>query len=191
MRITIDPGHGGHDSGAVGPTGLHEAAVVLQIGLALEARLLAAGHIVQMTRRDDRFVELDARATMSNKFDSDLFVALHCNAAASRDAKGYEVWTTPGQTRADGLATDLFIALGRAFPGEEGRKDLADGDPDRESRFRVLTQTWAPAVLVEFGFISHPATEAKMRTQPWRDAAVRGVLEGIAGWSGGRKAVAV
>lgn len=182
MRITVDPGHGGTDPGAVGPNKLTEASITLDIALRLERLLVAAGHVVKLTRTTDVFVELDQRAHIANMFDSDALISLHINAATNPAARGYEVWTTRGQTRADLLANTIFGGLAQAFPGEPGRRDLSDGDNDKEADYKVLRLTRAPAVLVEFGFISHPTSEAAMQSPSWREAAAGAVSVGLHRW---------
>ena len=183
MRIFLDPGHGGNDPGAVGPTGLRESSVALDVARALE-RLLAAGiHTVDLSRDDDATaLDLDTRARRSNAWGADLFVSIHCNAATNRAARGIETWTTRGQTAADPVADHLLFHLGRAFPGLPLRRDLLDGDGDKEKDYRVLVETAAPAVLVELGFISHPETEAAMRSPSWISAAAGGLAAGIHAW---------
>lgn len=178
MRIWIDAGHGGKDPGCIGPTGLREAPLALQVALRLERLLRAGGHIVGMSRTEDTFVELSERVRLANAFDTDLFISLHFNAAANPKADGYEVWTTPGQTHSDRFASVLFPCIGSVCPGP-GRKDLTDGDPDRESPFYVLKHTRAPAVLIEFGFLSHPETEREFMKIGTADKLAMGVAHGI------------
>lgn len=64
-------------------------------------------------------------------------------------ARGWEAWTSAGQTKADKLADSLYAAAGRLLPGVKIRKDMTDGDPDKESRFYILKHTKCPAVLTE------------------------------------------
>lgn len=93
--IIIDPGHGGENSGAVGPRGTKEKDVVLDIGLRLE-KLLNNSQIpdlkVYMTREDDHFVPLEQRALFANQKGGDLFVSIHANAARRRAASGTEIY---------------------------------------------------------------------------------------------------
>lgn len=175
-KIVIDAGHGGHDSGAVGATGLKECDITLDLALRLKALLPCD---VLLTRTDNQFVALGARAEMANKWDADFFVSLHCNAAVNSEANGYEIWTSPGQTASDPIATVVFNSLKTSFPREHGRSDMQDGDPDREENFQVLRETACPAILVEMGFISYPATESQMRMPEWRDAMAQAIANGI------------
>ncbi|RII27975.1 MAG: N-acetylmuramoyl-L-alanine amidase [Geobacter sp.] len=92
-RIVVDPGHGGHDPGALGAGGTKEKDVVLQIGLKL-ARLLRddLGVDVVMTRSTDEFIELQERTAIANKVGADLFVSIHANAALNRNVSGIETY---------------------------------------------------------------------------------------------------
>lgn len=183
MKIFLDPGHGGKDPGAVGPTGLRESSVALGVAERLTRFLASAGHDVEISRADDAtFVELEERAAHANRWGADLFVSIHCNASHDPAVRGFEVWTTPGQTEADKLAQSVFMNVGRAFPGEPGRKDTSDGDSDKEKKFYVLAHTKAPAILVETGFISHPETEAAMRSLTWMSGAAAAIAAGIIDW---------
>jgi N-acetylmuramoyl-L-alanine amidase len=92
-RIVIDPGHGGHDPGAVGPSGLQEKDVVLSVGLRLRDLLRdELGLDVVMTRSTDVFIPLEERTAIANKVNADLFLSVHANAAANRNAAGIETY---------------------------------------------------------------------------------------------------
>ena len=92
-RIVVDPGHGGHDPGAIGPNGLQEKEVVLAIGLKLRDLLKGElGLDVVMTRSTDVFIPLEERTAIANKVNADLFVSVHANAASNRNASGIETY---------------------------------------------------------------------------------------------------
>jgi N-acetylmuramoyl-L-alanine amidase len=92
-RIVIDPGHGGHDTGTIGPTGLSEKDVVLDVGLRLRKLLeRKAGCEVVMTRSDDTFIPLEERTAIANAKAADLFVSIHANASSDRSARGIETY---------------------------------------------------------------------------------------------------
>ncbi len=92
-RIVVDPGHGGHDPGAVGPSGVQEKDVVLAIGLKLRALLKEElGLDVVMTRSTDVFIPLEERTAIANKVNADLFLSVHANAAPNRSAAGIETY---------------------------------------------------------------------------------------------------
>ncbi len=91
--IVIDPGHGGRDPGAIGPTGLREKDVVLKIAKKVAARLKKdLGVRVLLTRDKDRYVSLEQRAEIANKAHADLFISIHVNASPNRRAYGIETF---------------------------------------------------------------------------------------------------
>jgi N-acetylmuramoyl-L-alanine amidase len=92
-RVIIDAGHGGHDTGAIGPTGVREKDVALAVVLKLKDKLQALGLEVVLTRDDDTFVALDQRTRIANKEHGDLFISIHCNAAPSKNLRGVETYT--------------------------------------------------------------------------------------------------
>lgn len=185
----IDPGHVGHDSGAVGPTGVQERDITLPVARKV-ADILRAGMEVRLTREDDRArgltlnADLTDRADAANDWGADIFVSIHCNSAENRTAHGCEVWTSRGQTGADALAEAIIKALEAEFPDMAMRKDLTDGDSDKEARFAVLTRTRMPACLVELAFISNPTEEALLESPAYQDRAARAIAEGIAEYLG-------
>ncbi|HSW61938.1 MAG TPA: N-acetylmuramoyl-L-alanine amidase [Dissulfurispiraceae bacterium] len=93
-RIVIDAGHGGHDPGAVGKSGLYEKDVVLDIALQVKSVLLKQypGYDVLLTREKDLFIPLDERAAIANRGKADLFVSIHANASTNRKARGIETY---------------------------------------------------------------------------------------------------
>ena len=91
-RIVIDPGHGGHDPGAMGK-GVTEAELVLDIALRLEKLLQKAeGVEVILTRRTDEFIPLPERTAIANREGADLFLSIHANASANGQARGVETY---------------------------------------------------------------------------------------------------
>ena len=92
-KIVIDPGHGGHDTGTVGPNGLAEKDLVLEVakrlGKLLEARL---GAEVVYTRRDDTFIPLETRTAIANQERADLFISIHANSSNDPAARGVETY---------------------------------------------------------------------------------------------------
>jgi N-acetylmuramoyl-L-alanine amidase len=92
-KIVIDPGHGGHDTGTIGPNGLEEKDLVLDVGRRLgkllETRL---GAEVVYTRKDDTFIPLETRTAVANQARADLFVSIHANSSRDADARGVETY---------------------------------------------------------------------------------------------------
>ncbi len=92
-KIVIDAGHGGHDTGTIGPNGLLEKDVVLDVakrlGRLLESRL---GAEVIYTRQDDTFIPLETRTAIANRERADLFISIHANSSRDADARGVETY---------------------------------------------------------------------------------------------------
>ena len=92
-KIVIDPGHGGHDTGTIGPNGLEEKDLVLEVGRRLgkllETRL---GAEVVYTRKDDTFIPLETRTAIANQQRADLFISIHANSSHDPDARGVETY---------------------------------------------------------------------------------------------------
>jgi N-acetylmuramoyl-L-alanine amidase len=119
-RVVLDPGHGGADPGAIGPTGLREKEVTLSIA-KLAAPLIARdlGAEVRLTRGADVFVDLEQRTAAANAFEADAFVSIHCNAAEARGRRGLEIYVL--DTARDDLAR-------RVATRENGGASAGDGE---------------------------------------------------------------
>ncbi len=92
-KVVIDPGHGGHDVGCTGATGLLEKDVVLDIGKRLGVLIEEGlGSEVIFTRKDDTFVVLDQRPVIANQNRADLYISIHANASAAKTASGVETY---------------------------------------------------------------------------------------------------
>lgn len=179
MKICLNPGHGGHDSGAVGPTGLKESEANLDIVRYLRRGLIDQGAEVLCTRSDDAFVSLQGCCDLANEFDAEVFVSVHCNAFSNPSAHGYEVWTSVGLTDADDIAEELFHSIGGAFPGLTPRADQTDGDSDKEAGFAVLVGTNMPAVLIECAFISNLIEERWLNDIGWKMRMAGAIVSGL------------
>jgi N-acetylmuramoyl-L-alanine amidase len=193
-KVCIDPGHGGYDPGAVGPTGLREKDVALAIALKTGELLKAAGVEVSYTRTSDMVSwpanvnqDLAARTQIANRSGADIFVSVHCNSSVNPSAQGMEIYTTPGQGRADKLADNIVQAWTEEVPLMAIRKDMSDGDSDKEVNFYVLRNTTMPAVLVETAFISNPQEEAMLKTDAFQVAAAQAIANGVLDYFGIKK----
>jgi N-acetylmuramoyl-L-alanine amidase len=92
-KIVIDPGHGGHDTGTIGPKGLEEKDLVLDVGRRLGKLLQTRlGADVVYTRKDDTFIPLETRTAIANQEQADLFVSIHANSSHDPDARGVETY---------------------------------------------------------------------------------------------------
>ena len=90
--VVLDAGHGGHDEGAIGPSGLREKELVLDVTRRVARKLVERGLHVVLTRRDDRFLSLEERTAVANDAWGDLFLSIHANASTSRSPRGIETY---------------------------------------------------------------------------------------------------
>jgi len=136
--VVIDPGHGGKDPGAVGPTKLKEKDVVLDIGLRLVKALREKGVKVIMTRDDDTFIPLAERTRIANHSNGKLFVSLHCNASKNRKLAGMETFfLSPAKTE---RAMEVALLENEVIRFEESRDKYQD---ITEENFILLTMAQA------------------------------------------------
>jgi N-acetylmuramoyl-L-alanine amidase len=123
-RIVIDPGHGGHDTGTIGPTGLMEKDlcldVALRLGKILEQRLPGADVIY--TRSDDSFVPLEERTSIANEAKADLFISIHANSSRDHAARGIETY----YLNLKGTPEAMEVAARENATAQEGVHDLQD-----------------------------------------------------------------
>ncbi|MDQ3135212.1 MAG: N-acetylmuramoyl-L-alanine amidase [Acidobacteriota bacterium] len=152
-KIFVDAGHGGSDPGAIGPTGLQEKDVNLDVALRLRDWLQGLGATVEMSRTTDIFIPLSTRADLANAFGADRFISIHNNAFTSPSANGTETYTVPNPsatTRDFGQQTLNYLLW---YLGLRNRGL-------RTANFTVLIRTAMPAVLSESAFVTNPAEEA-------------------------------
>eukprot|EP00004_Rigifila_ramosa_P002576 TRINITY_DN12693_c0_g1_i1.p1 TRINITY_DN12693_c0_g1~~TRINITY_DN12693_c0_g1_i1.p1 ORF type:complete len:218 (+),score=47.35 TRINITY_DN12693_c0_g1_i1:38-655(+) len=147
-RITIDPGHGGSDPGAVG-NGLRESDITLDIALRLRDLLVAdSGRWqVQMTRTSDSTVELSTRVNMANAWPADRFVSIHVNSFSDPSANGTETYSYSST----GTAASLRNVIQEEMVAAWGLRNRGAKTAD----FYVLRETTMPATLSETGFITN------------------------------------
>ena len=123
-RIVIDPGHGGHDTGTIGPTGLMEKDlcldVALRLGKIIEQRLPGAD--VVYTRSDDTFVPLEERTNIANQAKADLFISIHANSSRDHAARGIETY----YLNLKGSAEAMEVAARENATAQGGVHDLQD-----------------------------------------------------------------
>lgn len=195
MRVGHDYGHNGPtlDPGAVGPAGTFESTRTYQIGKRLAAIMAKNGYEIveaRTTEDDVTFAaeytealgDLPQRVDIFNNAGCIAVISLHCNGAANPAAQGIEIFTTPGETEADRLATEVLAALAEEFPDHALRTDYADGDPDKEANFYVIRETDAPAILVEMEFITNPEMEALLGDEAFQERYAQAVFAGFLAW---------
>lgn len=171
--IVIDPGHGGSDPGAIGPSGVREKDVVLPVAKKLHDLLLEAGAQPIMTRDRDVFVSLLERSQIANRNNADLFVSIHANASGNYTARGTETYSYIYSNSPEGakLAKSVQANLVRQL-----------GLPDRGIRtdnFSVLRNTKAPSILAELAFISNPSEEKILADPAYQQRSAEALMQGI------------
>lgn len=190
MKIYLDPGHGEgvtgqRDPGAVGPTGLTENTVTFDIAKRLghllrEKGFTTLGATLQAPRDDENLNEAIAAA---NAQGAEIFISLHCNAAASPKARGVEVWYG-GSGTAEVLAQAVLHRIGEQLAGGKGtwvqgrRYPLANRGAKRGT-FAVLRKTRMPAILIELAFISNSQEEAWLKEPTVRQQFAQAIADGI------------
>lgn len=120
---------------------------------------------------EDIDISLKKRCERANNLKSNLpkiTVSVHGNAAGVEQANGYEVWTSPGKTESDKVAT-VFYNEAKHITNLKMRKDFSDGDPDKESRFYILIHTKMPCILTENGFFTNEKESHLMLTNKYRN----------------------
>lgn len=179
MIVCIDPGHGGPDPGAVSPEGIEEKRITLPVAKRIAEYLRRAGVQVILTRDtdtelvpgNDDSAELRARAQVANNAKADYFISVHCNAASSSDADGFEVYHYPGSTKGALLATKIAETYAVASGLKKRKVDTAN--------FQVLRDTAMPAALIELGFLTNKADCALLREPAFQDKIALGIAFGI------------
>ncbi len=186
--IAIDPGHGGEDAGAIGPTGVMEKNLTLRISNELKKMLEASGAKVLMTRETDTEVspkhreandveELQARCDLANKARTDIFVCIHMDSFTSNVANG-----TTGFYYAKGTASSKKLAQTIQSGVVSELKTESRGT--KSCNFYVLKHTNMPATLIEVAFLSNPAEEKMMNANAGVKKAAEGIFNGIADFFG-------
>jgi N-acetylmuramoyl-L-alanine amidase len=131
--VVIDPGHGGTETGAIGPSGIQEKELTLILARDLEARLEQSGLRVVLTRNEDANLPLDARTSIANQNKADLFISIHLNSSLGSGAYGTETYfvsTEASDSRAARSATDE-----NAEPAPAGS---ADADPQAMEDLQLI-----------------------------------------------------
>lgn len=203
IKIVIDPGHGGSDRGTVGPGGLEEKELVLEIarrlGTLVSDRLAAE---ITYTRSGDYFVPLEARSALANSVDADLFISIHANASDSRSVRGVETFyidprssgsaslvTAGGVGSSDHKKRAANIAASRnlaAVVQHALYTRLAAVNPQLRDRgikaapLVVLAGPNMPSILTEISFISSASEERRLKDSKYCERIVEALYVGIA-----------
>lgn len=192
--VILDAGHGGHDSGALGPLGAEKDAT-LDVVLRAKRLLEAEGYNVRLTRMTDVFVPLENRAAFANKVPNSIFVSIHFNKSNTVGGTGIETYALAPRGVPSMDEESLRYSDYKQYPGHANDAEnivlaasmhssmlrhlqLFDRGIKR-ARFVVIRDIQVPGVLLEGGFMSNP-TDARQIAQPaYRDAFARAILEGV------------
>lgn len=181
LKVILDPGHGGKDSGAVGHRGALEKDINLRVAQKVYEWLFGLVD-VKMTREDDRALgadenaDLDARSKKANDWDADIFVSIHCNAIGDRNVGGTETYCHSLGGLGESLANIVH-----------GKLINTCGLVDRKVKtknFAVLRQTKMPAILIELAFISNLSEELLLSSDNFQNLCARAITEGICEYLG-------
>ena len=190
--VVIDPGHGGHDSGAHCKLG-KESNFALDTGKKLKTELERRGYRVVMTRTNDRYIGLGNRVKFANKYRNAIFVSLHYNSGQPR-AYGIETFalsphgsssTYVGRRRSDylnfeGNGNDSEnIALSTAIHASAMHKIRTIDRGIKRARWTVLTGLKIPGVLFEGGFLSNPTEASNIARSTHRKKIAKALADGI------------
>lgn len=167
--VAIDPGHGGSDPGAIGPTGVREADVVLDVATRLRDLLARDGIRTVMTREADVSMELGDRPKMARERGATIFVSVHANASTRASVNGSETYYLTAQSLvlAQMIQDELAVILGVPSRGIKA------------ANFLVLRDNEVPSVLVETAFITHADEEAQLKDAEFRQRLAQAVARGI------------
>ena len=191
--VVLDPGHGGHDKGAVCVFG-NEKDFALDVCMRAKALLQTSGLKVLLTRADDTFIPLEQRPVLANATPNSIFVAVHFNDATT-DASGFEIYSiTP---RGEPSTSDDSLSL-RDLSEEPGNvtdvpslalsesiyHSLLGNIPQvdrgvKHARFAVIRLATVPAVLIEGGFLSSSTEARQIATVAYRQELAEAIVTGI------------
>jgi N-acetylmuramoyl-L-alanine amidase len=208
-RVVIDAGHGGHDTGSIGPTGYTEKELVLDVATRLKQLVeTELGAEVVMTRSEDTFVPLETRTSIANEQQADLFISIHANSSRVRSVRGVETYFLNFTSSREALETasrenaasersihelqDLVKKIMLRDKVDESR-DLAQhiqramatrkgSGTDRgvkQAPFIVLIGADMPSILAEVSFISNPQEERQIKTPAYRQAIADALFDGV------------
>lgn len=188
MKILIDNGHGVDTAGKRSPDGsLREYKYAREIAERVVSELKKQGFDAERIVTEENDISLKERCRRVNALCDKLgtknviLVSVHCNAAGNgsqwMNARGWEAWTSVGETTADKLATCLYEEAEKE--GFKIRKDMTDGDPDKEGHLYILKHTVCAAVLTENLFQDNTEDVAFLLSEQGKEAITRVHVKGI------------
>jgi N-acetylmuramoyl-L-alanine amidase len=168
-KIYIDPGHGGSDPGAVGPSGLKEKDVNLRVATVVRNCLVEySGATVRMSRTTDVYKSLSYRSNDANNWGAHRFISVHHNASSDRNANYVSTYS---YTKVGSTTLDLRNKIHEELCSWASKNGGPRNGGVHTANFHVLRETSMPAVLTEASFISNASEEARLRDRnyTWRE----------------------
>ncbi|MEM7014561.1 MAG: N-acetylmuramoyl-L-alanine amidase, partial [Verrucomicrobiota bacterium] len=192
--VVFDPGHGGHDPGAISRFG-YEKNFALDVVRRTRKILEGRGYKVVQSRLTDFFVPLHERPAMTKNYENPIFVSVHFNGSSNKKASGFEIFTiTPNGAPPTGKDEDKksddeeqanapyeaegFLLANTIYQTLIGEFEVFDRGVKRQ-RYSVLRRAETPAVLVEGGFLSNYSEAKQISTTAWRDKFSTALADGI------------
>ncbi len=169
-KVVIDPGHGGKDPGSVA-FGLVEKHLTLDIAKRIEKLLIGKGIQVELTRREDVFIELADRAAVAANSPDTILLSLHFNAHADRSISGTETLYWPGSESGRELASYVQSELGRRL--------VTRNRGFRPERLKVLELAPVTGVLVECGFLTNRWESQRCGAEWFRQIVAEEIVQGL------------
>lgn len=168
--VIIDAGHGGRDSGAVSKsTGQKEKDLTLDMARRIQAKLSGNFRTILM-RSDDTFIDLDERVIRANRHGDAILISMHFNSGPSA-IRGPETYYW--RVDSHGLAVRFQQAMSSVSPGEAGNRGLV------RRRLRLTRNPEIPCVLLEGGYLSHPAESRLIAEPAYRDRLASAIASAI------------
>lgn len=207
-KIVIDPGHGGEDPGAIGPGGIPEKEITLDIALKLKALLEQNSDLkVVLTRDKDVYVPLEVRTAIANSERADLFISIHANSTRNRNVSGFEVYTlnftkdphaieiaaseNAVSSKTIGELESLIkkiimntkkeesVNLAKSIESNFTKVTRVKSLGVKEAPFYVLIGAEMPSVLIEVGFLSNINDRERLCSENFRKNIAEGLFNGI------------
>lgn len=189
MKVCLDAGHGGRDTGAAAADGYPEKAYTLTQVLVDESILHNGGIESVLTRRDDEYVGLSRRAQIANEAGVDAFLSFHFNASASEGPSGTQMLHWKTSDGGERLARELLAGIG-PLDGDEREpweRLIAVPDPSFRDGMRptVLAETRMPAVIVETEFGTDPEAAVLLQNPTYQVEVAKATLRALRRWQEG------
>jgi len=166
--IVVDAGHGGKDVGAVAGK-MYEKVPALEMAIMVKKHLEENGAKVIMTRSDDTYLTLKDRVSISNYENADMFVSIHLNSSEKSHINGVETHWYKNDSKELALAVHNQLV-----------KNVKANDRGLfKSMFYVINHTYAPAILVETGFISNPQERNELFAKDRQKTTAKAIADGI------------